>query len=255
MISDKVHGFVLRNLKWACLDIKRVFDFKDKKHDANDVGHKTTSALPSSSLDRLVLSERDKKLVKSLVTSHLEHTKYNKLNKHPSTDHEDIVRGKGKGLIILLHGAPGVGKTSTAECIAEQYGRPLFPITCGDIGHEPAKVQQKLEEHFDLAHRWDCVLLLDEADVFLARRDLHDLQRNSLVAVCKLLLLMLVRSAEVLLTHQQFCAFLNIIAAYCFSRPTASVTLMRHSRAVCTYPFIIQFSTRRPPRRSGKSTS
>jgi ATP-dependent Lon protease len=26
----------------------------------------------------------------------------------------DIVKGKGKGLIILLHGAPGVGKTSTA---------------------------------------------------------------------------------------------------------------------------------------------
>jgi hypothetical protein len=26
----------------------------------------------------------------------------------------DIVKGKGRGLIILLHGAPGVGKTSTA---------------------------------------------------------------------------------------------------------------------------------------------
>ena len=27
----------------------------------------------------------------------------------------DFVRGKGKGLIILLHGESGVGKTSTAE--------------------------------------------------------------------------------------------------------------------------------------------
>ena len=64
----------------------------------------------------------------------------------------DIVRGKGKGLIVLLHGAPGVGKTSTAgtcagysfnlhmieyiidvitECVANASGKPLFPITCG----------------------------------------------------------------------------------------------------------------------------
>lgn len=28
--------------------------------------------------------------------------------------HADLVRGKGNGLIILLHGAPGVGKTSSA---------------------------------------------------------------------------------------------------------------------------------------------
>jgi SpoVK/Ycf46/Vps4 family AAA+-type ATPase len=27
----------------------------------------------------------------------------------------ELVRGKGRGLIILLHGVPGVGKTSTAE--------------------------------------------------------------------------------------------------------------------------------------------
>jgi broad-specificity NMP kinase len=54
----------------------------------------------------------------------------------------------GKGLIILLHGAPGVGKTSTAgkfpdildwmtlttvhaEGVAELFRKPLFQITCG----------------------------------------------------------------------------------------------------------------------------
>lgn len=44
---------------------------------------------------------------------------------------DDLVRGKGEGLIILLHGVPGVGKTSTAECVAEYTGRPLFALTCG----------------------------------------------------------------------------------------------------------------------------
>lgn len=28
-----------------------------------------------------------------------------------------------------------------------------------------------MENHFKLAHEWGCVLLLDEVDVFLAKRD------------------------------------------------------------------------------------
>ena len=28
---------------------------------------------------------------------------------------DDIIKGKGNGLIILLHGSPGTGKTLTAE--------------------------------------------------------------------------------------------------------------------------------------------
>jgi ATP-dependent Lon protease len=46
-------------------------------------------------------------------------------------EHVDLVRGKGKGLVILLHGAPGVGKTTTAEGIAELFQKPPFQMTCG----------------------------------------------------------------------------------------------------------------------------
>ena len=94
----------------------------------------------------------------------------------------DLVRGKGKGLIILLHGAPGVGKTSTAECVAEFTHRPLFAMTCGDIGESAEEVEYNLDRCFQLAHKWGCVLLLDEADVFLAKRDRTDLKRNALVS-------------------------------------------------------------------------
>jgi hypothetical protein len=41
----------------------------------------------------------------------------------------------------------------------------------GDIGVEPYEVEENLQRHFELAHKWGCVLLLDEADVFLTRRD------------------------------------------------------------------------------------
>lgn len=70
----------------------------------------------------------------------------------------------GKGVIILLHGEPGVGKTSTAECIADYTSRPLYPITCGDIGETADTVEENLEKTFQLAHKWGCVLLLDEAE-------------------------------------------------------------------------------------------
>ena len=46
-----------------------------------------------------------------------------------------------------------------------------------------ADVEVELSEKFHLAERWDGVLLLDEADVFLARRTNTDIKRNSLVSV------------------------------------------------------------------------
>jgi SpoVK/Ycf46/Vps4 family AAA+-type ATPase len=72
---------------------------------------------------------------------------------------------------------------ATAECVASNTGRPLFPITCGDIGGTTAQeVEQNLERYFDLARKWGCVLLLDEADVFLSERIKGDISQNSLVS-------------------------------------------------------------------------
>ena len=44
-------------------------------------------------------------------------------------------------------------------------------------------MENNLEQNFTLAHKWDCVLLLDEADVFLQARDKEDMRRNSVVSV------------------------------------------------------------------------
>jgi len=53
--------------------------------------------------ERLVLEEKSKELIKALVTVHVSTNKMS-----------DIISGKGAGLIILLHGSPGTGKTLTA---------------------------------------------------------------------------------------------------------------------------------------------
>jgi AAA+ superfamily predicted ATPase len=86
-----------------------------------------------------------------------------------------------QGLIILLHGPPGVGKTLTAETIAEYTQKPLFPINIGELTAED-RVVSRLRKIFEQAARWDAVLLLDEADVILEKRSYEDLRRNGIVS-------------------------------------------------------------------------
>ena len=44
-------------------------------------------------------------------------------------------------------------------------------------------MEKNLHHNFKLAHKWGCVLLLDEADVFLAKRNKTDLRRNAVTSV------------------------------------------------------------------------
>lgn len=55
-------------------------------------------------------------------------------------------------------------------------------LTSSDIGTDPAQVEINLTRNFKTAMSWQAVLLIDEADVFMERRTVQDLVRNSLVA-------------------------------------------------------------------------
>jgi SpoVK/Ycf46/Vps4 family AAA+-type ATPase len=151
----------------AALDVDSLREIKARKNGFEDL------ELPSGHKD----------VVQALVQTHFRRTgKKGEPSAWENEEQFDLVRDKGKGLIILLHGAPGVGKTSTAECVAESNNVPLLPITCGDLGITAQDVERKLEMNFRLAQAWGCVLLLDEADVFLAQRTSSDLERNAVVS-------------------------------------------------------------------------
>ena len=93
----------------------------------------------------------------------------------------DIVEGKSAGNVVLSKGVPGVGKTLTAEVYAEIMEKPLYSIHSGSLGITADSVRENLEEIFARAARWDAVLLLDEADVFVIERG-SDLTQNAIVA-------------------------------------------------------------------------
>ena len=173
LLPYRVYGYAMLNRKWFPLNINMVQDIDPDQLQTTAAGY-----------DDLILPPGHKKLLQAIVKNQVRSPTQisGKREEDPDEFQMDVVKGKGKGLIILLHGAPGVGKTSTAECVAAQLKRPLLPITCGDISTNVRKAEETLQEYCMLAYRWRSVLLLDEADVFLAKREKGDIERNGLVS-------------------------------------------------------------------------
>ena len=86
--SSEVLAFSLRDRTWRYVDVSQLGPVKFR----------------DDAFRRLVIKGKHKTVVKAMVRSHLD-------NKHASGD---LIQGKGRGLVVLLHGSPGTGKTLTA---------------------------------------------------------------------------------------------------------------------------------------------
>ncbi|KAF8202628.1 P-loop containing nucleoside triphosphate hydrolase protein [Mycena galopus ATCC 62051] len=151
-----VYGFSLPDKIWLEFDVTKVLPVQWNE----------------DAFANLVLPADRKTLLRSLVEAH-----------HEEAGFDDFVKGKGAGLVVNLFGPPGVGKTFSAEATSEHVKRPLYVIGGGDLGTRAADLDASLERVFDVATAWKAIVLIDEADVFLERRSLHDLERNAMVAV------------------------------------------------------------------------
>ncbi|KAL3443418.1 P-loop containing nucleoside triphosphate hydrolase protein [Aspergillus insuetus] len=156
LLPATIPGFGFHDKKWINLLVEQI---QEIEWNAEAFKH-------------LVLKSTKKELIEALVDKHT-----------AASDSNDVIQGKGNGLILLLHGGPGTGKTLTAESVAELTCKPLYRVTCGDIGTNAEDVERYLESVLYLGTIWQCVVLLDEADVFLEERTQQDLQRNALVSV------------------------------------------------------------------------
>jgi SpoVK/Ycf46/Vps4 family AAA+-type ATPase len=123
--------------------------------------------------DSLVLDSSEKDLLLALVDRDEFRT---------AKPFHDFISGKGQGMIMLLSGPPGVGKTLTAESVAEHLRQPLYKIGAGDLGITASQVERNLQSALKLCAHWGAVLLIDEADVFMESRSTDNLQRNELVS-------------------------------------------------------------------------
>ncbi|KAF5722067.1 AAA family ATPase [Fusarium mundagurra] len=152
-----VAGFALQEKKWLHFTVN---DLEEIKYN-------------EGALKSLVLHETQKSLLQAMVNNHV----------REESHFDDVIKGKGKGLITVLHGPPGVGKTLAVESVAEYTKRPVYFVSSGCLGVEPHEVDDRLTDILDLVSAWKAILLLDEADVFLERRVMKDLTRNALVSI------------------------------------------------------------------------
>ncbi|KAL9570764.1 hypothetical protein ACKAV7_005101 [Fusarium commune] len=127
----------------------------------------------STAFDQLVLPHDYKRIIQAFVGAQMSGL----------DSFDDVIKGKGRGIIMLLSGEPGTGKTLTAESVAEIIQRPLYNMSAAELGDVAQEVEQKLDCALELSTRWEAVLLLDECDVFLERRTTSDIKRNKLVSI------------------------------------------------------------------------
>jgi len=123
----------------------------------------------TDAIHSLVMEADRKEMVQALV-------------EHAHESFTDVVEGKGGGCVFLLHGPPGVGKTLTAEATAEKMQKPLYALTVGELGSSVESMETRLKVTLELAKHWDAVLLIDECDIFLERRQ-GDVTRNAMTGI------------------------------------------------------------------------
>ncbi|KAL2161770.1 hypothetical protein VTH06DRAFT_7554 [Thermothelomyces fergusii] len=149
------------------------FDLKAKEWAKFLIDNLSEIEWNEKAFDNLVLPGGEKELAWEFVKSKAASAKA----------FDDFVPEKGRGLIILMFGPPGVGKTYTAEAVAEKARVPLYVTSAAVLGTKSDIVEKALDYTLELCRMWNAMLLLDEAKVFLGVRTDDNLNRNELVAL------------------------------------------------------------------------
>ncbi|KAH8895677.1 P-loop containing nucleoside triphosphate hydrolase protein [Thozetella sp. PMI_491] len=126
--------------------------------------------------ESLVIDEK----IKDLLQATIEPLSKPSLTQQPEYRRDTVGQS---GVVILLHGAPGTGKSMTAQCVADYTKRPLLSLSIEKIGVAAMDTQDHLTEAFQLAEHWDGIIFIDHADVLLEERATIDLARSSIVTV------------------------------------------------------------------------
>jgi len=101
---------------------------------------------------------------------------------HATDSFSDIISGKEGGCIVMCAGAPGVGKTLTAEVYSEIMERPLYRVQSSQLGISVQALEEELKKVLRRAERWGAILLIDEADVYVRARG-DEIEQNAIVGV------------------------------------------------------------------------
>ncbi|KAG9101376.1 hypothetical protein FRC07_010314, partial [Ceratobasidium sp. 392] len=106
-----------------------------------------------NAFDRLVLSDEYKDIIKAQVET---------FSKRGDELVSDLVENKGGGMVMVLHGKPGTGKTLTAEAISEHLKCPLYMVSSGELGQYTDALESQLRDIMTMSASWNAIVLIDE---------------------------------------------------------------------------------------------
>ncbi len=148
----------------------RVFSLLRKKYFFVHVDDLKEYKYDQNAIDKLVLPEENKYVLNKLFSINSKNI------------HQDLVANKGGGLIILAEGESGTGKTSTAEVYAELKGKPLYVLQVEELGTSSKELESNLTRILNRIQKWNAILLFDEVDIFLSKRN-ENLEKSAIVGI------------------------------------------------------------------------
>lgn len=163
-------NYISDEIKLTLYPILFGFSFTNKSWNEFFIGNLSDIVYDETAFDTLVLEQDKKDVSKALVLG-------------MNSSFTDIIQGKSGGIIFLLHGSPGTGKTLTCESIAELLKKPLYIVSVGELGTDPQTLESRLTKILEICSLWNAIILFDEADIFLEKRTENDIIRNAMVGI------------------------------------------------------------------------
>lgn len=133
---------------------------------------------PLDALGKLILPDKKKELLVKAIEAVQTQTQHQQVA--PVVSKMDPQSNITDRLFLLFHGAPGMGKSLAAQCLANYTRRPLLLVTSGTKADEATSVDC-FETAFKLARRWGCLVLLDHVDTVMETRGRESMERNAVV--------------------------------------------------------------------------
>ena len=157
-------------------DLARELWLAARRHSGPRLAELAQRIEPQATMDDLVLPEREKQLLNSMMASIRQRFKV----------YEEWGFGAGQrglGITALFAGDSGTGKTMAAEVIANELCLDLFRVDLSAVVSKYiGETEKNLKRIFDAAEDGGAVLLFDEADALFGKRsqvrDSHDRYAN-----------------------------------------------------------------------------
>lgn len=130
------------------------FDLERKSWGLFDVDEVEPIKFNENAWKHIVLDESSKDVIEGVVGSF-------DFSKEAIADEEQT------GLVVLLHGPSGTGKTATVEAIAEHFRRPLYSLAACSLPLDMTLLVDTLTSRLDAARSWNAIVLIEAGDILM----------------------------------------------------------------------------------------